>query len=61
MKKEELSKEAFLRLHEIEAESEEFNIDDMYRRLFNLGFNKALEIDQVFTTILRFRIIILIK
>ena len=44
-----MTREGFLRLHEIEAEQVENNIEDMYTRLFNLGFNKALEIDQVIT------------
>lgn len=34
-------------MYEIEAENEDFNVNDVYDRLFNLGFNKALEIDQV--------------
>lgn len=47
VRKGEMTREAFLRLHEIEAESGDFNPDDMYQRLFNLGFNKSLEIDHV--------------
>lgn len=47
LNKGELTREGFLRLYEIEAENEDFNVDDVFDRLFNLGFNKALEIDQV--------------
>lgn len=47
LNKGEITREGFLRLYEIEAENEDFNVDDVYDRLFNLGFNKALEIDQV--------------
>lgn len=46
-RKGEMTREQFIRLHEIEAESGEFNTDDMFQRLFNLGFNKSLEIDHV--------------
>lgn len=46
-KSNELSKDNFLRLHEVEIENADANVDDMYQRLFNLGFNTALEIDQV--------------
>lgn len=47
VRKGEMSRESFVRLHEIEAESGDFNPDDMNQRLFNLGFNKSLEIEHV--------------
>lgn len=47
LKKGELTKEAFLRLFELQVENDELSLEDIYQQLFNVGFNKALEIDQV--------------
>ncbi|CAF0786566.1 unnamed protein product [Brachionus calyciflorus] len=44
--KNELTKDGFIKLHAIEAKREDKDVDEINKRLANLGFNKSLSIDQ---------------
>lgn len=48
LKKNELTKDAFVSLYKMQAsDRKDENYDDLYEILENMGFNKALKIDQV--------------
>jgi len=48
LKKNELTKDAFISLYKMQAsDRKDENYDDLYEILENMGFNKALKIDQV--------------
>lgn len=47
MKKNELLRDSFIQLAEMETERDDVDINDIWLPLLSLGFNKNLEIDQV--------------
>ena len=47
LEKNELTKDGFIQLYKIEAKRDDTDIEDINVRLANMGFNKALTIDQV--------------
>ena len=46
LEKNELTREGFIELYKIEASQEGVDLDEIWTRLFALGFNKNLQIDQ---------------
>ncbi len=47
LKKNELTREGFIHLYQIELSNDLLNDDDAWSRLLALGFNKSLRLDQV--------------
>jgi EF-hand calcium-binding domain-containing protein 7 len=59
-KKNELTRDGFIELNKIEIERDDVDLNDIWTRLDNIGFNKQLKLEQVINNLFSFIVIYLI-